>query len=638
MRRRRIFARAAWAVILMAAAACGERSSPSAAVPSPTPQPAVPGDVRGVVQLADSQDSSGIQVFVPGGSALAMTDSEGRYVFSDLKPGVYSFTAQRPGYKNADLGEVEIADSPQKETYRLRDARLEPLAARDTPPPVTLGSASGTIRSSVVIDGETGLAGALVTLEGTPIRTFTDADGSFYLWNLQPGSYQLTASLEGYETAQVPLEITAGESPETVEVSLEPIEGNYNRKQITGIIELLNNDGTLSPDFGIVQAGLRELPDARVIVQSDGAFRAGPLASRVYTIFAEAPGYETAEAQVDLTESESESVVLTLGQLETPPEEPATLAGVARKNIEGLTDMSGISVALGGTSFVAMTNAAGEYRIANISPGVYSLIAQADGFEKITIEELELGSGELELEPLLLEPIRIYPAIVQTNPPDGADDVTIAFDMPFFIRFNKKVRPESVRAAVTVVPPAEFRVFAGKQHPQSDFDLAIVEIDGSSEENPLRYDTRYRILVSEAIEDFEGLNMQEPFVLNFRTARPGVMATVPPDEATNVSLAPMRPVVVQFNARLDPQSIDRRAIRIRPDRVAIPTINVANNPKTGWTEVHIQATWEQDTVYTITVGRGIKTFDGKSLSNTPYTFRFKTAKLRELPPLGPVPR
>jgi iron complex outermembrane receptor protein len=63
---------------------------------------------------------------------------------------------------------------------------------------------SGTVND---VDGGT-LPGAAITLEGTYKGTFTDANGSFLLTNLKPGSLSLRISLLGYETQTQALELT----------------------------------------------------------------------------------------------------------------------------------------------------------------------------------------------------------------------------------------------------------------------------------------------------------------------------------------------------------------------------------------------------------------------------------------------
>lgn len=69
--------------------------------------------------------------------------------------------------------------------------------------------------SGQVIDQKTGesLAGALVQLEGTDIKTYTDFEGKFSFENITPGNYVVNVSMISYNSNETRLtEIKSGES------------------------------------------------------------------------------------------------------------------------------------------------------------------------------------------------------------------------------------------------------------------------------------------------------------------------------------------------------------------------------------------------------------------------------------------
>lgn len=643
MRLSRIPPQAAWAAaILLSLSSCGQPSSNQQASLTPVPPDPAPGEVYGVVTLNGAGDSSGIQVFIPGGSALAMTDAQGHFVVSGLKPGVYSFSAQHAGYKTEDLGQIEVRESRQKDRYRLREARLDPAqAAGAGGGPGSLGSIKGRVRTTAEASADGKIPETRIELEGTPMRTVTDPDGSFYLWNLTAGKYSLVATMQGFQPYHVPVEVAAGDAPTVVDIAFTGEQSDQVLREIHGSLQLFEADDSPTNEFNLVKVGVRELPDLKVSIEPDGTFRIGPLAAQVYNVYAVAEGYGApADIKVDTSGESAQEITIALRKKAAEPEKPGQLTGSVVKNVEPRGSMSGISVALTGTSFLAVTDAQGRYRITGVPPGTYEVLAQADGFEPASIPSVEIGSGaEVKVEDLLLEPTLDYPVVVDTDPKDGFADFAVRYDMPITVRFNKKVRPESVKAAISIRPAVDFKIFAGKESPGTDFDLALIMIDGSSETKIVHFETAYQLTIADSVVDFDGLQMQEPFVLRFRTGKAAVISTIPAEGEKEAVLQPARPVVFQFNAKIDQKSFRAEDIKIKPGIGIIPTIQLADDPKTGWSALHIQTgVWQQDTEYTITLSRRIKTIDGKYLSNTPYTLKFRTVKLRQLQSLGATPR
>lgn len=65
------------------------------------------------------------------------------------------------------------------------------------------------------------VAGAQITLHGEGKETSTDEDGAFSFEALEPGTYTLTASAEGYEEWEQEVEVT--EQGGSVQVELQPM-------------------------------------------------------------------------------------------------------------------------------------------------------------------------------------------------------------------------------------------------------------------------------------------------------------------------------------------------------------------------------------------------------------------------------
>jgi hypothetical protein len=225
--------------------------------------------------------------------------------------------------------------------------------------------------------------------------------------------------------------------------------------------------------------------------------------------------------------------------------------------------------------------------------------------------------------------------VLEVNPADGARDVIVRREVPVLIRFNKKMNPASLAAALSLPPAVAYRIETGRDAPDTDYDLLrVVLLSGAGASPPARYRTRYTLTLDTAARDFEGLNLQEPFRASFTTGAAAVIGTRPENGGTLTNLAPTNPVVILFNAPLDHSTVGDRSLRIRPRLPMSPNLRITEDAQTGWSRVEIQATWQADTSYDITL-QGVRTAANEPLANTPYTLRFKTAKLRMLlPPAG----
>lgn len=587
------------------------------------------------MKLAGEDDHGGIQVFVPGTSLVAMTDPAGEFSLAGVPAGSHVVRAQYPGFRPLDIATVVVPDDRAKR-YVLETVELEPRAGGDAAsagPAVALGSIAGDVRFTEA-DFRAGLpflGGGRAELAGTPMRTITEDDGSFLLWNVETGYYTLRVAYPGYEPWEG--EVGVYEHGATARVTIESTEllPGGDGTEIAGEIELLTPEGEPIFDYLLVTVGIRELPGRALRVDPDGRFRARNIPAGSYTLYAEAQGFEpSGNVTIDLTEGDRVETTLTLIRLPPPPEPPGAVAGSA--TLEGRADSAGATAGLAGTSHVAVTSADGRFLLSEVPPGEYELVVQADGFAPVRLAGIEVRSGETTtIPPVSLEPILEYPVVLATEPAEGTRDFAVRPEMLLTVRFSKKMDVDSLRRAVSLEPAADYAVFAGKEHPKSDFDLLVVEIRGPSREAPVRYDELYRLRISVEAKDVEGLALREPFVLSFRTGKAAVIASAPAQGEKSASIHPGRPLVFRFNAPVNPESIDARDIRIRPSIGGTPAIQTFTDPETGWSALHIQGTWSPGTSYEVTLPRRIRTASGDSISNLPYRLKFQTAAGAEFP-------
>lgn len=78
--------------------------------------------------------------------------------------------------------------------------------------------------SGEVVDASTqeAISGVQIMLEGLNMETTSGADGSFSFDSVEPGSYTLKASSEGYEDWEK--DITVDENGDSITIELEPTE------------------------------------------------------------------------------------------------------------------------------------------------------------------------------------------------------------------------------------------------------------------------------------------------------------------------------------------------------------------------------------------------------------------------------
>ncbi len=631
-------------VVLLLTVACdaGGRAERRGGVDAAAGGESGPATVRisGVVQLEGRDDSSGVQVFIPGSSLVAMTDAAGRFELSPVGEGLYELQARAAGFHGAKLGPVQVTPADAGRTIPLDPLVLQPETAAAEPAGAALGAIAGDVVAGDEMAGETiNWAACTISLENTPYRTTCDSDGSFLLWNLPPDRYQLRATMPGFQTWTQSVRVLPGEPDERLVIELTPA-GNYggggpgHDRRIRGVVTLTGPDGEPSNAFDQVLIEIANHPELKAILENDGTFEFPSLAPGRYVVMASGIGFEDARpVEVDLTNAPAVDVHLELRA--EPGIEPAgaVIRGIARKNDNEIRDMSGIQVALAGTSHAATTNAQGEYVIDEIEPGIYDVIAQADGYEPARLGPVELAAGEeVNLEEMILEPIRDYPEVLSVSPADGTRGVLVREVVPVRVRFSKKMDLPSLRRAIQFDPPVSFEVFAGGGKAGPDTDFVQIELAGSEGDPVALLNQRYRMTIGVTAKDVEGLTLQEPFEAEFSTAGPAVIRTVPADEGLKRSLSPSEPVSVFFNTRMDPASLGSDTLRFRPRLRMAPVLSVQEDRATGWSILNIQAQWEEDTEYSITIGRRAETFDRDKLDNAPYTFRFTTPELREFEP------
>jgi len=589
--------------------------------------------IQGKVLKPDSADHSGILVYCAGTSYLAYTDEQGRYTISGVPEGKYRVLSQHSDYKPLFLGEVSLAQGvadpsvPVSLPPKTLERKLTPREQAERILCSVMGQA--------LLSDQPTAEGIVVRAVGTDFRTVTGADGSYQLLRLDPGQYTLVFEKPGYKSRRLPIRLVSGDLVFPEPIVLERLKPKEPERILTGTVTLLDPEGNPMDDYSGVLVYLEGT--TRVALPGPGgAFKFDNLSPARYVVTAMAPGFFSRDrVEADLTDAAKVEVSLTLQSLEQPTSAPATLTGRVLKDDPADT-LIGTLVGLVEIGATVMTDAGGNYVFSDIPPGTYTLVAQADGYLPGAIEGLDVPEGkEVRAPDLTLEKRLDYPRVIFTSPADGESGVIVRDIVPVTIRFSKKMHPESLRAAFSIQPPVDYRLYAGREHSLSDFDRLYIELLGYGGANPLHFGTRYTITIGTAARDFENLALQEPYRFSFQTAGASIIATRPPDGAKDVYVDPaLYRVAIFFNAPLDPKTVTPNKLRISPSLGSNVELQLINDPGSGWSHILVSALWRRGVRYRVTVSGNIRTADGSRISNLPYTFSFTTARGRamEAPP------
>ncbi len=185
-------------------------------------------------------------------------------------------------------------------------------------PAPTEGRVAGVVKSS---KGGAPVAGAIVAVSGRPrARVATDPDGSFESAELPPGPTDLEVSAPGFEPAKLSAVVSPTKLAE-IDVSLTP-------KVQTG-----NVRGKVADDQGRgLEASLKFLGPDNFEAKSDGSgIFSAALPVGAYKVMAEAPGFPTKEAQLDVIAATDKQMDFVLKNHPVNPDVTVTETGISLK-------------------------------------------------------------------------------------------------------------------------------------------------------------------------------------------------------------------------------------------------------------------------------------------------------------------
>ena len=344
------------------------------------------GNLIGTISKTGSTDHSNVTVMLSDGknTFTGSTSSDGSLLISSIIPGTYTATISASGFL----------------TQTIEGLTIE--AAKNTAlNPISLIANGGSIAGTVEMNDGGEKAGVLITAKSTDDKysytTSTDAEGKYVINNTYPGVYILTASKAGYPS------VTTGEAAsiagQTTTIGVISLSSKYG--SVSGRVALsesVDNSGvTVSLTCG---AGPSIAYTA--VSGADGTYTISSLTTAgQYTITFSKDGYVSNTGTV---------VNVVLGQNQVI--EDVTLKSLASKvfgnvTLEETGDYTGISVQLkavdGSVQYDATTDQQGNYVMARVNPGEYSLTASKAGYVSKTVESIIIESStEKELDLVIL--------------------------------------------------------------------------------------------------------------------------------------------------------------------------------------------------------------------------------------------
>jgi subtilisin family serine protease/protocatechuate 3,4-dioxygenase beta subunit len=383
----------------------------------------LPGSITG--SITNAKDGSPIVgAVVNDGTSTTSTDATGKYTIANVPPGTYVVVASKAGYQSSSLTVNVFSEGTTVANFSLNEI-------------IVPGSISGTVTSAK--DGLP-LVGATVT-DGTR-TTSTDATGKYTIANVPPGTYQVVASKEGYETSSLTVNVLQG----TTAVA------NFSLSQIIvpgSITGAVTNAKDGSPIVGVaVNDGTRT-----ALTDATGSYTIDNVTPGGYQVVASKEGYQSSSLTGTVLSGTTAVANLCLSQIILP----GSITGAVTDAKDGSPI---VGAAVNDGTRTTTTDATGKYTIADVPPGSYQITASKEGYQtsSLTVSVLQATTAvaNFSLSQIIL-PGSITGAV--TDAKDGSPIVGAA------VTDGTRTATTDATGKYTVsdAPPGTYQVVASKE-------------------------------------------------------------------------------------------------------------------------------------------------------------------------------
>lgn len=305
----------------------------------------------------------------------ATSDNTGKFTFTDIAAGNYTISVSSPGYASLAAN------------FALQAGTTIDLGVFSLMPAPTTGIIQGTVQ-----DSATGLplAGVVITVTGsTTANTTTQADGTYKLTGLAPGSITVSASKSGYDSAGGTGTIVAGSillfSPSLKLAGTTP-------PTPAGVTGQVLDATTQAPLVGVtITVGVG---GPTTTSGADGRFTLMNIPEGSYPISFSLIGYITKSLTAFLSGgtvsdlqiiklSKSLNTVVVIGKV---------------TDVDSAQAIANASVNVLGTTVSAVTNNAGNYRLEGVPQGNATIRYSAIGYTSETLILTFATPGEYQVD------------------------------------------------------------------------------------------------------------------------------------------------------------------------------------------------------------------------------------------------
>lgn len=324
--------------LALALMACTSSDNPSD--PGPTT-----GTIAGLVTDAlTGQPLAGATVVTSPATATVTTNAQGAYSIPNVPTGSYSVTASHAGYNANSTTAVAVASL----TVTVNLA-LTPQG----------GSIAG-----IVTDASNGqpIAGASVTTQPPTSSVTTNAQGGYSIPGIPGGTYTVTATRSGYASNSATVGVTVGGTA-TANLALVPLPGT-----LSGVVTDASTGAPIANATVTTQP-----PTVGASTNAQGAYTIPNVAAGNYTVMVSRTGYTPGQTNATVGPGQNATANVALAPI------PGAIAGVVTNATNG-TPLAGASVSTQPPTTTVTTNAQGQYSIANVPPGTYTVNVSLAGY------------------------------------------------------------------------------------------------------------------------------------------------------------------------------------------------------------------------------------------------------------------
>jgi thermitase len=324
--------------------------------------------------------------------------------------------------------------------------------------PVLVGKISGQVTNTK--DGST-ISGVQVS-DGS--RTaLTNATGSYTIYNVPVGGYQVVASKKGYETSSLTVTVLLG----TTAVANFSLKQTVVPGSFTGSVTDAK-DG--SPLVGAtVTDGTRT-----ATTDAAGKYTIPDVPPGTYQVTASEEGYDSSTAGVSVTSATIVLLNFSLSPMIVAPIAPGSIAGSVTDAKDG-SPIVGAAVTDGIRT--ATTDAAGKYTIADVPSGSYGVTASKEGYQSSSLTVTVL-SGTTAVANFPLSQIIVLGSI--TGSVTDAQNGSPIVGATVTDGTRTTTTDASGKYAIADVPPGTYGVTASKDGYESVTSTVTVAAGGTA--------------------------------------------------------------------------------------------------------------------------------------------------------------